>query len=336
MNKLKSIILVITGLMIVITLALMWKPSGEKTVDNSENQTTRSVVTVHAVEAKKGSIQAWIFTEGTARSAQREYLTFNNAGRVAYVKPGENNEELREGEVVKNGELLAYQDQRKYKATLQTAKASLQEAKTRVDVAETELALAKTEEVLAQTTFQRYESLLAKKSASDQEYDEAKASAAKAKASVARAESQLIAGKAQVDAAEAKVDQTQVELEETELRSPIDGIIAYLNIEKGYYFTPSLVRTDSETSALQTMPMVIIDPGSYEITVNVPSYERGRVQIGQSALVAVNDDWMETALSKNDNTSLENPSLDELFTVHPVRGSVYSVNPAISPGGRAI
>jgi RND family efflux transporter MFP subunit len=135
---------------------------------------------------------------------------------------------------------------------------------------------------------------------------------------VARAKSQLKAANAQIEAADARERQMRVTLEETELRSPIDGVVAYLNVKPGYYFTPSLVRTDSESSALQTVPMVVIDTSVFEVTVPVPSYERGRVKPGQKALIALSGQG-----------SLES-------TTDAIRGVVFSVNPAVSPGGRSV
>ena len=129
-------------------------------------------------------------------------------------------------------------------------------------------------------------------------------------------------------------------MEKTELRSPIDGVVAYLNTKKGYYFMPSLVRTDDETAALQTVPMVVIDPAVFEVTVSVPAYERQRIKPGQTALIATSEQnikaivegQQEAAGEKNDSASARVAQLPE----SPVQGEVFSVNPAISPGGRAI
>jgi RND family efflux transporter MFP subunit len=220
--------------------------------------------------------------------------------------------------MVKANDVLARQDDRQYQADVDSAVAQVREARTQSAVAAAEIEQAKAEYELAQTTSRRFKKLREQKSAAQQEYDEAKANAAKALASVARAQSQLKAANAQIEAAEARERQMRVKLEETELRSPIDGVVAYLNVKPGYYFTPSLVRTDSESSALQTVPMVVIDTSVFEVTVNVPSYERGRVKPEQEALIALNG---RESLEANANT---------------IRGAVFSVNPAVSPGGRSV
>jgi multidrug efflux pump subunit AcrA (membrane-fusion protein) len=79
-----------------------------------ERPPERQAVRVRAVAAEVGSVQSWVFAEGTARSARREYLTFANPGRVAWVKPGKDGGELREGDMVKANDVLARQDDRQY------------------------------------------------------------------------------------------------------------------------------------------------------------------------------------------------------------------------------
>jgi RND family efflux transporter MFP subunit len=324
---------ILAVVIVAVLLVVRWRlqSSAADTADQSERKPP--ALTVRVTPARLGSVQSWSFAEGTARSIRREYLIFENAGRVAYIKADEHGRALREGDTVTAGELLAYQDQRDYDAEIRTAESSLLEAKTRADVARAELGQAATDYALAETTFKRYAALLEKNSASQQEYDEAQARATNAKASVTRAESQITAAQAQVDAAESRLSQARLNMEETELRTPIDGIVAYLNIEQGIYFMPNIVRTDSESAALQSVPIVVIDPTAFEITVNVPAYVRDQIKIGQAVLIAVGDSDMVAAVSGNAAAA---QSINDILAGFPVHGSVYSVNPAISPGGRSV
>ncbi|MEQ5787946.1 hypothetical protein J3454_08590 [Erythrobacter sp. NFXS35] len=77
----------------------------------------------------------------------------------------------------------------------------------------------------------------------------------------------------------------EVTVSESRIIVPISGVIARLNIEQGRYFTPQLVQTQTEQTALDTVPVVIIDPASYEITVELPSYTRREVDSGDEALI---------------------------------------------------
>jgi RND family efflux transporter MFP subunit len=315
-----------------------WRSRGLPPPDGTPGETAleKPAMTVRVAEARTGDVQAWIFAEGTARSTRREYLTFQNAGRIAWMATGDNGEELRAGDAVNKGELLAYQDQRRVKADLATARTSLIETETQAQVAQAEIQRARTDYELAQTTFHRYEALREKNSASAQEYDEAKTKAQLSNAAVEQARSRLSAAQAQIEAAQARIAQVEVSLEETELRAPIDGIVAYLNIEEGYYHNPSYLRTDSESAALQTVPIVIIDPSEFEVTVDVPSFQSQLLSVGQVALIDTGQDTNGGApKTKEDEDQATWSSIAQL-PKSPVRGEVYSVSPAVNPGARTV
>lgn len=276
-------------------------------------------VTVRAVAAQRGDIQSWVFADGTARSVRREYLMFQNPGRVTFIRKG-----LREGATVRAGEVLARQDQRQSAADVTASRAAVTDARSQQDVARAELRQAQTERELARKKFDRFESLLQKQSASRQEFDQAQAELARAEEAVSRARSRIEAAQTQIQAAQARREQTAVKFEETALVSPIDGVVAYVNINEGDYFMPSIVRTDSEQAALRTVPIVVIAPNRFEIAATVPSYERGRLQIGQRALIVPGGERAPHAPTGSNA---------DLATA---QARVYSVTPGINPGGRAI
>ncbi len=321
MNKRNWIILAAAVVAAVVVALLVWRPFG----GGSEAAAVaaapeRPATTVRVAEAKVGDVASWVFADGTARATEREYLTFEDAGKVVYVMPGPDGGELREGQRVEQGQVLARQDQRQSDAAVESAQASVNEATTGLAVAESQLRQARTQAELEQTTFRRYQRLRERESASDQEYEQAEVAAKNAEAAVERAQSQVEAARAQVASAETRLRQARVDLEETELVAPIDGVVAYKNIEAGQYFSPTRVQTSTETAALSSIPMVLIDPSAFEITVSVPSYERGRIQPGQVAMIGVGSDAMQAIMG--DSAAIE--------------GEVFSVNPAVDPGGRAI
>jgi len=63
----------------------------------------RPLPPVSVIRAKKQPIQAWLFAEGTVRAVRREYLSFDRAGRVIFVKAGADGGVLREGEKSRKG-----------------------------------------------------------------------------------------------------------------------------------------------------------------------------------------------------------------------------------------
>lgn len=118
-------------LIAIIVGGIVWRGtiSGSSTDDSSiplvEKQPSR--LSVKLVTAINSPIQAWVFAEGTARSSQREYLTFEATGRVTMVGPE------KPGTAVKKGDVLATLDKRTFAADVDAALASIEEAKTQVE-----------------------------------------------------------------------------------------------------------------------------------------------------------------------------------------------------------
>lgn len=284
---------------------------------------------VRIVSAQQNPLQAWVFAEGTARSAQREYLTFEKSGRVVFLGP------KKEGEPVKAGQVLAYLDKRKYVADVDSALASLEEAKTKIDATTADAGQARTQLNLVTSQFKRVEELHQRKVSTEAEYEEATAKLDNAKAVLVAAQAQTKSVETGLDVMEARLRQMKVALEETQLVSPIDGIVAYLNLEVGYYFTPTMVKSNTESEALQTVPMVVIDPSRFEITVDVPSYEAGKIEVGQKVLVLPGGSSDAAAIRAMEG-ELTTATRNDGSPTWVARGQVYSVNPAINPGGRSI
>lgn len=298
--------------------------SQEVTAEPVREQARQSV---HVVVARSEPIQSWVFADGTARSVQREYLTFEISGRVTMVAPE------KEGVRVKKGDVLAELDHRKYAADVDAAKASIQEAKTQLEASQANTTQSQTQLALAQSQFARSKRLFERDTISQSELEEAQAAVDNAEAALAAVKAQTLAVRTQIDVAEARLRQAQIALEETQLISPIDGIVAYLNVEEGFYFTPNLVRTTSEAEALQTIPMVVIDPSQYEITVDVPSFEASRIDVGQEVIILPGGSSAAATLNAVESPSAE---VGEEKPLWQARGVVYSVNPAVNPGGRSV
>lgn len=246
------------------------------------------LVSVEVVEVQRRELQAWVYSQGTARARQREFLTFTREGQVTHVDPA-----LRVGSPVAAGQLIAHQDQGRAQADLQAARAAASEAEANVR--------------LAAITRERYETLIAQRSASRQELDQAVVQVEQARA--AR------------DSARAQVVQAELAVEESQLVSPIDGVLARLNVEQGRYFSPGTVQTGTEQGALRTVPALVIDPGEFEVRVDLPSYEFRRVQAGAAAVIGGTP-------PANGN------EVDPLEGGGRIGGRVHAVSPSLDPEAR--
>ncbi len=246
------------------------------------------LVSVKVVPVEQRNLQAWVYSQGTARSRQREFLTFTQQGMVSHV-----DEQLRVGSPVKTGQLIAHQAPERVQADLQAAKAALAEAQANLG--------------LAQVTRQRYETLIEQRSASQQELDQA----------VVQVEQATAAR----DNSRAQLAQAQLTVDESRLVSPIDGVLARLNIEKGRYFMPSVVQTNTEQNALRTVPALVIDPNRFEVRVDLPSYDFRQVESGARAVIG-------------GEPPRDGRDVDPLIGDDRVAGRVHAVSPSLDPETR--
>ena len=259
-----------------------------ESADAAQSSQGEQPVSIRVAPVERRSLQAWVYSQGTARSQQREFLTFTQQGQVTHV-----DDDLRIGSHVKAGQLIANQAPERLQAELRAARAA---------VAEAEANLA-----LSEVTRQRYETLIEQQSASQQELDEAVV--------------QVQQSKAALDSARAQVEQAKVGVEESRLVSPIDGVLARLNIEQGRYFSPNAVQTATEQDALRTVPALVIDPDRFEIRVELPSYDFRQVSVGARAVVGA-------------NPPTEGQHVDPEARQNSVEGRVHAVSPSLDPGTR--
>ena len=270
--------------------------------EDSTEQAGATPVSVRAVEVQPRQLQSWTYSQGTARSRQREFLTFTQQGMVTYV-----DESLRVGRPVKQGQIIAHQAPERVQADFQAARAALAEAQASLR--------------LAEVTQQRYETLARQRSASKQELDEATVQVQQARASR--------------DNARAQLAQAQVVVDESRLRSPIDGVLARLNVEKGRYFSPNTVQGDTEQNALRTVPALVIDPDRFEVRVDLPAYDFRRIEVGAPAVIGSNPPVSGADVDPMAHTRSAGPDeRADAADVRMLKGRVHAISPSLDPETR--
>jgi RND family efflux transporter MFP subunit len=148
---------------------------------------------------------------------------------------------FRDGQIVKQGDLLFSVDKRPFQNTLNQAKANL--------------VLAKSNLTFTEADFARAQQLLRDRTISEQVYDQRAQAFRNAQASV--------------NANEAMVKQAELDLEFTELRSPITGRIGDRRVTQGNLVTGG---TGGNTTLLATI--VSLDPIRLEFTLDESAYLR--------------------------------------------------------------
>ncbi|MGB5961165.1 MAG: HlyD family efflux transporter periplasmic adaptor subunit [Coleofasciculaceae cyanobacterium] len=231
-------------------------------------------------------------------------------------------------------------------ADVASAQSQVAQARSQVQQLQAQVTKAQSKRNLEQTQLQRYQFLFKEGAVASNEIDTrtnavrdaeadiraASAQVASAQSQIASAQSQVIAAQQQLQATEssittanAQLTQAKVALEGTKLYAPFTGIVAYLNIREGEYYTPQSVSSQigGDLQGInERIPIVVIDPTQFEVVVDLPAESGERVQNGQTAVVSSSD------INANNNQTLIESAR--------ARGQVIAVNPAVSPGGRSI
>lgn len=184
---------------------------------------------------------------GTVRATETAQISAQMMGNVISVN-------VREGDSVSQGQVLATIDPAQAQAGLERAQAAL-------SAAQHELAAAQTERALTESTLKRFDTLYQRKSVSPQEYDEVKA---RSEGALARAEAAQ-AGEAQAKAA---VAQAQTALGYTKLRAPFNGVVTERKVDPGVLAAPG-------------MPLLTIEiSGRYRLEATIDEASLQFVRIG--------------------------------------------------------
>lgn len=313
----------------LLPLALMAACSEpERAADEEE-----VVVSVRVEPVDRRELQAWVYGQGTARAVRREFLTFAEAGRVEWL-----DSQLRLGSSVARGKVIAYQEPARSRAGLANAEANRINARSEVASAQAAEREARATLELARVTLERYRTLIAQNSASQQEFDRAEAEFAQAQAALARAQAQTRAARARIGSADAEVAQAQLVVGDSRIVSPISGVISRLNIEQGRYFSPQAVQTTSEAAALRSVPVVVIDPSSFEISVDLPSYAFRQLAVGSRVMIGAGERPAGSAPDNGYGGSVDRASLPGGPPLpvgnYRIAGTVHAISPALDPESR--
>ncbi len=190
--------------------------SSSKQATPASPETIRGVSTFKAANTRVPDL---ISAVGTVRAAETAQLSAQMMGSVMSVN-------VREGDAVNQGQVLATIDPAQAQAGLDRAQAAL-------SAAQHEVAASETEKSLTESTLKRFDTLYQRKSVSPQEYDEVKA---RYQGSLARAEA------AQAGAAQAKaaVAQAQTAFGYTKIHAPFSGTVTERKVDPGALAAPGL------------------------------------------------------------------------------------------------
>ncbi len=250
------------------------------------------VLIVGVVAKKKGLIgkaeETKIATEKVTKRTIVEVVSAN--GKIApeievKLSPDVSGEVIellvKEGELVKAGQLLAKINPEIYLSNYDRTIAALNTSQANLANSKARLAQVKSQFINANSTFDRNEKLHAQKTISDAEYETSKANFEVAKAEVEAAEESVKAAAFNVKSAEAGVKESKENLSKTSIYAPSGGTISKLNIEKGERVAGAS-QFGSGTEILR-----IANLQTMEVSVSVNENDIVRVTLNDTAFVEV-------------------------------------------------
>lgn len=229
-------------------------------------KTTSVPVTVAAA-----SLESWpdlYEATGTVRARTAAIIASKVMGYVQQVS-------VQVGDRVREGQPLVTLDARDLDANLRRAEAGRAEAASALPEIENGIAAAKANLDLAQATFRRIDDLAAKKSVSNQEFDEASARFRAAQASFEMAEAKRAQLHSRIDQAEQEQRAARILRDYAMMTAPFAGVVTAKSVEPGNLAAPGT-------------PLLTIErEGTFRLEAEVDESKLPAVRAGQAVKVTL-------------------------------------------------
>jgi RND family efflux transporter MFP subunit len=227
------------------------------------------------VEVQTSSVASAFPSAQYAQLSASGYVVAQRRAAVASKATGRLVElRVREGSVVKQGELIGRIDAADVQAGVVAAQAGIRQAEGALAQAEAQRLLAQVEQGNAEADLQRALGLKAQGFVSQQQVDAAQRRADSARASVVAAEAAIKAAQGTQAAAQAQLKVQQVNLGNTEIRAPFDGVVLVKNANVGDMITPF-----SSAGGTQGAVVTMADMGTLEVEADVSESNVAKIRI---------------------------------------------------------
>ncbi len=231
---------------------------------------------IEKVTTEKASDRTVVETVTASGKIQPETevkLSSEVSGEVVELK-------VKEGDVVKAGQLLCKVRPDVLQSGYERTVASFNAQKANVAAAQQQLIQNQANFVNAEATYKRNVELFEKKVISTSEFDAAKAAYLTAKANLASAKENVTGAKFTLDQTSANVKEAGANLAKTTIYAPVDGVVSKLSIELGD-------RILGTSQMAGTEIMRISNLSSMEVNVDVNENDITRVKVGDQAAIEV-------------------------------------------------
>lgn len=182
---------------------------------------------------------------------------------------------VKEGSIVRRGEVLVEMDTSTLEAELAEAKANVASNQERVAASNSTVVRAQSELSLAQIEFDRYKKLLESSAGTEQEFDRRKANLQVRKAALSEDEAKLRTAQQEVEVSQAKAAKIQTQIDDATLKSPVRGRVLYRLAEEG-----EVLNAGGKALTLVNLEDVYME-------IFLPAEVASRLKIGADARVTV-------------------------------------------------
>ena len=297
--KRKKTLLIIGGAIVLLLIIKVM-------VGGSTREAEQSRVAVEPVT--RGTLTEIVDASGSIQPEVKVTISSDVSGEIIELL-------VREGDPVKEGQLLCKIDPDLVEANLSRQEAALNSARANLANARARAAQTKAQFIATEQSYNRTKKLHDQGAISQQEYENAVSSYEMGKADVLAATESVNASSYNVKSAEASVSEARENVGRTSLYSPMDGTVSMLSAEKGE-------RVVGSEMTQGTVIMQIADLEVMEAKVDVNESLIPRVQEGDTAFIEV-DAYLGrkfmgvvTEISQSPNTTGSN--VDQV-TNYPVK-----------------
>ncbi|HEY6160783.1 MAG TPA: efflux RND transporter periplasmic adaptor subunit [Bacteroidia bacterium] len=233
----------------------------------------KGTVEVQTELAKKRNIIETVSANGKIQPEVQVKISSDVSGQVVELN-------VKEGAMVKKGDVVAKINPEIYQAAMDQMTASLNTAKANLENSKARLLQTKSNFVNIEANYNRQKKLYDQGAISQSEFDNAKAQYESGKADVAAAEQSVSASEFNVKNAEAALKQASENLNKTTIVAPVNGKVIKLEVEKG----ERVVGTSQMTG---TEMMIIASSDEMEVNVEVNENDIIHVHMNDTADIEV-------------------------------------------------
>ncbi|MDT7837634.1 efflux RND transporter periplasmic adaptor subunit [Aquabacterium sp. OR-4] len=227
-----------------------------------------------STEVQAGSVLAAYPSQQWAQLTASGYVVAQRRAAVASKGTGRLIElRVREGSVLKAGELIGRLDDSDVQAALAAVQAGVQQAEAGTAQARAALGQAQAELAHAELELRRQQELRAQGFVSPQVVDSAERRLAVARSALATQQAAVAAAHSAVLTARSQVQVQQVNRSNTEIRAPFDGVVLVKNANVGDMITPF-----SSASGTSGAVVTMADMGTLEVEADVSESNVAKVK----------------------------------------------------------